>query len=133
LVAAKQHSEAAQLAIESYLLYNIYMGRPRGMRNAAMINGRITTEQMGWLEKRADELDGNLSAALRQTITDAWALEQARYVYRGLRDAHPEFDIGGYDDDRGSWLIEMVLSDAFLDQDDLALRELEKKKGTDAD
>ena len=52
-----------------FLLYNTVMGRPRGMRNTAMVNGRITATQMEWLQARADELGGNLSAALRQTIT----------------------------------------------------------------
>ena len=53
------------------------MGRPR-TQNVAMINGRITIEQMEWLQQRADELGGNLSAALRQAITDARTLEMAR-------------------------------------------------------
>jgi hypothetical protein len=49
-----------------------------------MVNGRITGEQMAWLEERADALDGNLSAALRQAITDARLLEMAREDYRDL-------------------------------------------------
>jgi len=43
-----------------------------------MVNGRITVEQMEWLQDRAEELGGNLSAALRQAITDARLLAMAR-------------------------------------------------------
>ena len=46
------------------------MGRPRGMRNTAMVNGRITAEQMDWLQELADELGGNLSAALITLLSD---------------------------------------------------------------
>lgn len=85
------------------------MGRPRGIRNTAMVNGRITAEQMEWLQRRADELGGNLSAALRQTILDAQVLEAAREDYRLLRQEHPEFEIPRHDDDGTSRFVQVVL------------------------
>jgi hypothetical protein len=115
-----------------FLLYNVLMGRPRGSgKNTAMVNGRITAEQMAWLLARADELGGNLSAALRQTITDAQFLEMARGDYKLLREEHPEFRIPRHDDGDGiqegtSRFLEVVLGWSGLsDADDLALREEE--------
>jgi hypothetical protein len=64
-----------------------------------MINGRITAEQMAWLEARAEELGGNLSAALRQTITDARLLEMARSDYADIRATNPDFVIPRHEDD----------------------------------
>lgn len=97
------------------------MGRPRGMKNTAMVNGRITAEQMAWLQARADELDGNLSAALRQTITDARALEMAREDYRLLRSEHPEFTIPP-DEDGVSRVLAVMLNLKFAETEDLELR-----------
>src|SRR2546425_774325 len=67
-----------------FLLYNTPMARPRGSKNTAMVNGRITAAQMEWLLALADEVGGNLSAALRQAITDAQVLEMARMEYERL-------------------------------------------------
>ena len=112
------------------------MGRPRGSKNTAMVNGRITAEQMEWLLARAQELNGNLSAALRQTITDARFLEMARDDYKLLREQHPEFRIPRHDDGDGihegtSRFVEVVLGWTGLsDSDDLALRE-EEASGAD--
>ena len=112
-------------------MYNILMGRPRGSKNTAMVNGRITAEQMEWLLARADELDGNLSAALRQTITDARFLEHARNDYKHLRDEHPEFRIPRHNDGNGiddgtSRALEVILAwRGMSESDDLALREEE--------
>jgi hypothetical protein len=71
-----------------------------------MVNGRIMLEQFEWLHAQADELGGNLSAALRQTISGARFLELARQDYRALREEHPEFEIPRHDDDgpRASWM-----------------------------
>ena len=96
-----------------------------------MVNGRITAEQMEWLLARAEELDGNLSAALRQTITDARFLEHARNDYKRLTEEHPEFRIPRNDDGDGvregtSRLVEVVLAwQGLSEPDDLALREEE--------
>jgi hypothetical protein len=101
-----------------------------------MLNGRVTAEQMEWLLARADELGGNLSAALRQTITDARFLEMARDDYRRLREEHPEFRIPRNDDGDGvqegtSRVVEVVLAwKGMSDQDDLTLRE-EEASGAD--
>jgi len=101
-----------------------------------MVNGRITGEQMEWLLARADALDGNLSAALRQTITDARFLEMARDDYKLLQEEHPEFRIPRNDDGDGvqegtSRLVEIVLSwRGMSESDDLALRE-EEANGAD--
>lgn len=96
------------------------------MRNAAMVNGRITLEQLAWLEERAAELGGNLSAALRQAITDARFLASAREDYKLLRKEHPEFEIPPHDDppneDR---VLGMILSLSASEVDDLELRKLE--------
>jgi hypothetical protein len=96
-----------------------------------MVNGRITAEQMEWLQERADELGGNLSAAIRQTITDARLLEQAREDYKELRREHPEFEIPPYDDgdeferDGSSRFFAVILSLKMMDGEDLELREQE--------
>jgi hypothetical protein len=90
-----------------------------------MINGRVTVEQMAWLEERADELDGNLSAALRQAITDAQLLRMMREDYRRLREEHPEFEIPPVDEDGTSRVLAVLLALEVGDTEDLALRELE--------
>jgi len=101
-----------------------------------MVNGRVTAEQMEWLLARADELGGNLSAALRQTITDARFLEAARDDYDLLRKEHPEFHIPRHDDGDGthegtSRLVAVVLGwRGMSESDDLALRE-EEANGAD--
>jgi hypothetical protein len=79
-----------------------------------MVNGRITAEQMEWLETRADELGGNLSAALRQTISDARFLELARADY--------------HKDDGTTRVVELVLAMTISDPTDLELREEEAKE-----
>jgi hypothetical protein len=115
-------------------LYNTVMGRPRGSKNTAMVNGRITAEQMEWLLARAEELEGNLSAALRQTITDARFLEMARDDYKLLKEEHPEFRIPRHDDGDGvqegtSRFLDIVLAvKGMSESDDLALREEEAKR-----
>jgi hypothetical protein len=107
------------------------MGRPRGMRNAAMLNGRITTEQMEWLQEKADELDGNLSAALRQALTDARLLEIARLDYRRLRDEEPDWCIPmeKWEDgsDGPSRTLAIVLGMPMTEVADSELRELEAR------
>jgi hypothetical protein len=91
-----------------------------------MVNGRITAEQMEWLEARAEEVGGNLSAALRQTITDARLLEMVRIDYRRFGLDHPEVEIP-FDDDGTSYTWDAVLKMPGLSEtDDLALREQEK-------
>jgi hypothetical protein len=99
------------------------------MRNAAMVNGRITTEQLEWLEQRADELDGNLSAALRQTITDARFLEIARRDYNLLCTDHPDFEFPPHDHPpHGSRVLGMILGFSGMSEtEDLELRELEAR------
>ncbi len=95
-----------------------------------MVNGRITVEQMEWLEARAEQLDGNLSAALRQSITDAMLLEMAREDYKHLREEHPEFSIPRHTPPRDTTrLVETVLVFRLQDTDDLALRR--EELGTD--
>ena len=113
------------------------MGRPLGSgKNTAMVNGRVTAEQMEWLLARADALDGNLSAALRQTITDARFLEMARDDYKLLKEEHPEFRIPRHDDGDGvhegtSRFLDIVLTvKGMSESDDLALRE-EEANGAD--
>ena len=102
------------------------MGRPRGSgKNTAMVNGRVTAEQMEWLLARADELGGNLSAALRQTITDARVLEMARADYKLLKEEHPEFKIPPHDDDGTSRVMHVVLGLSMRDSEDLELRKEE--------
>jgi hypothetical protein len=97
-----------------------------------MVNGRITAEQMEWLLARADGLGGNLSAALRQTITDARLLEIARDDYKQLRDEHPEFSIPLYGGEEAtSRAVAVVLSGLLgSETEDLALRE-EEASGAD--
>lgn len=98
------------------------MGRPR-TRNVAMINGRITVEQMEWLQARAEDLDGNLSAALRQSITDAMLLEMAREDYKLLREEQPEFSIPRNPPPIASTrLVETVLVFPMVDVEDAELR-----------
>src|SRR5690349_13576155 len=109
------------------------MGRPRGSgKNTAMVNGRVTAEQMEWLLARADGLGGNLSAALRQTITDARLLEDAREDYKLLRLEHPEFEIPRHEDDATPGVVEAVIS-GFLRSEvaDLELRKEEEAEGAD--
>ena len=126
-----EEADGTFLAFPTVLLYNNFMGRPRGSKNTAMVNGRITAEQMDWLLARAEELGGNLSAALRQTITDARFLEHARNDYKRLKEEHPEFRIPRNDDGDGvddgtSRAVEIVLAwSAMSESDDLALREEE--------
>jgi len=96
-----------------------------------MVNGRITLEQFDWLQARADELGGNLSAALRQTITDARFLEMARNEYHRLRQEHPEFEIPRDDEDGTSRALEVILGWSELsDTEDLELR---REEGTHED
>lgn len=106
------------------------MGRPRGSKHTAMVNGRITAEQMEWLQARADELGGNLSAALRQTIMDARLLEWARDDYQALLAEHPEFEIPPNDDDGGTTrLVRIALSGIGLsDAEDMRLRDEERRR-----
>ena len=91
-----------------------------------MVNGRITGEQMAWLEERATELDGNLSAALRQAITDARLLEMARASYQELRRENPDFQLPDSED--GSTSILQIVVSGFIgtEAEDAKLRELEK-------
>ena len=99
------------------------------MKNTAMVNGRITAEQMEWLQARADELDGNLSAALRQTITDARLLEMGRDDYKQLRAEHPEFSIPPTDDEaHTSRFLQVILNLKMGDPADLELREEESAR-----
>jgi len=93
-----------------------------------MVNGRITAEQMEWLLARAEKLGGNLSAALRQTITDAQLLEMARDDYKQLRAEHPEFSIPLHDGEEAtSRAVAVVLSWPMSDSDDMALRDQEAR------
>lgn len=107
------------------------MGRPRGSgKHTAMVNGRVTSEQMEWLLARAVDLDGNLSAALRQTITDARLLEAAREDYRSFRAEHPEVDIP-YNDEGASYLWEVFLGMRLTDTEDAELRREEQAENAD--
>lgn len=103
------------------------MGRPRGSgKNTAMVNGRVTAGQMEWLLARADELGGNLSAALRQVITDAQLLEMVRLDYENLVREHPEFAFPPNDDDGTTRVIHFALRHRdFQDEDEASLREEE--------
>jgi hypothetical protein len=87
-----------------------------------MINGRITPEQMEWLEAKASELGDNLSAALRQAITDARFLEMAREDYKVLRKEHPEFEIPPHDDVPETRFLAMILNLKLSDLEDVELR-----------
>jgi hypothetical protein len=103
------------------------MGRPLGSgKNTAMVNGRVTAEQMEWLLARADELGGNLSAALRQTITDARLLEMARSDWRAFRTEHPDIEIP-WNDEGASWVWELALGLRGSESEDLELREEEAR------
>jgi hypothetical protein len=96
-----------------------------------MANGRITVEQFEWLQARADELGGNLSAAIRQTITDARLLEMARSDYKVLREEHPEFEIPRHDDDGSTRGLELILYGfPMSDTEDVELR---REEGTHED
>jgi hypothetical protein len=109
-------------------LYNNAMGRPRGTgKNTAMVNGRVTAEQMEWLLARSEELGGNLSAAFRQTITDARFLEMARSDWRAFRQEHPDVSIP-YNDEGASWVWEFVLGFPASETADLELREQEAEQ-----
>jgi hypothetical protein len=90
-----------------------------------MVNGRITSEQMEWLKARAEELSGNLSAALRQTIMDARMLELMRKDYELLREDHPEFAIPPHDDDGTARVLRLGLTWPVADPEDLDLRRQE--------
>lgn len=93
-----------------------------------MVNGRITAEQMEWLLARAEALGGNLSAALRQTITDARFLEMAREDYRVLVEEHPTFRIPRHKDGM-SRLVDVVLNAPGLSEvADLELRDEEASR-----
>ena len=94
-----------------------------------MVNGRITVEQMEWLQERAHELGGNLSAALRQAVTDARFLEMARDDYRSLRAQHPDFKIPRHEEDGASRFLEVILGMGMSDTDDLQLRREEPADG----
>jgi hypothetical protein len=91
-----------------------------------MVNGRITADQMEWLEERADEIGGNLSAALRQTIMDARLLELARTEYKYLLDDVPGYEFPTHDDG-ATRLLHEVLSLKFADPEDIELRERENE------
>jgi hypothetical protein len=107
------------------------MGRPRGSgKNTAMVNGRVTAEQMEWLLARADELDGNLSAALRQTITDARLLETAREDFDTYCALHPDFELPRHENE-GTWVWAVFLSTRFTDAEDTELRQEEQDKNAD--
>ncbi len=95
-----------------------------------MVNGRITPEQMAWLEERAAELDGNLSAALRQAITDARLLEMAREDYWRICREYPDFEIPR-DENEGSSILAVALRLRLTDTDDAELRRLEGDEHAD--
>jgi len=94
-----------------------------------MVNGRITVEQMEWLQAKASELGDNLSAALRQAITDARFLEMARRDYKRLRAEHPEFKFPREDDVPETRFVEMILALEMADVEDLELRREESERG----
>lgn len=95
-----------------------------------MINGRITPEQMAWLEEKAGELGGNLSAALRQAVTDARLLEMAREDYKRIRAQYPDFEIP-QEENEGSSALHVVLSIRLTETDDAELRKLEGGESED--
>ena len=100
-----------------------------------MLNGRITTEQMEWLHDKADELGGNLSAALRQALTDARLFEMARNDYRDLCATNPDFEIPMVDHGEGpvSRVLAVALAFNMTDEEDHRLRELEaRENGTES-
>lgn len=92
-----------------------------------MLQGRITSEQMEWLENRAAELGGNLSAAIRQSITDARLLEMARADYKELREEQPDFQLPTHND--GSTTVLRAVVSGFIGEDaeDVKLRQLERE------
>jgi hypothetical protein len=90
-----------------------------------MINGRITGEQMAWLEERAGELGGNLSAALRQAITDARILEMAREDYQDLVKHHG-LELPRREDGTSPMLAIAMME--LTETADLELRKHEKKR-----
>src|SRR4051812_18121898 len=100
------------------------MGRPRTLPSVAMVNGRITGEQMAWLEERAGEVDGNLSAALRQAITDARLLEMVREDYRFLTKERG-LVIPRYEDGTSSLLSVAMME--LSETEDVELRRREKR------
>ncbi len=77
---------------------------------------------MEWLLARAEALGGNLSAALRQTITDARWLEFARQDFGRLLHEHPEFGIPRNDDDGSTRIVDLALRMPMSETDDLELR-----------
>lgn len=97
------------------------------MKNTAMVNGRVTAEQMDWLQARSEGLGGNLSAALRQTITEAQLLEMARSDYKAFLEEHPGFEIPYHSDDGTSWVFEVILNmREIVELGDAELRRLEE-------
>jgi hypothetical protein len=94
-----------------------------------MVNGRITAAQMEWLLERADELGGNLSAALRVTIEEAQLLRAARADFLELVKEHPEFTIPRYTNEDGqegtSRLVQLALSPGITVVDDVDDPELD--------
>jgi hypothetical protein len=78
-----------------------------------------------WLEDRAAALGGNLSAALRQAITDARLLESAREDYKLIRTEHPEWEIPHHDDDGTSRAVDVILGLRITETEDLELRKEE--------
>lgn len=107
------------------------MGRPRGSgKNVAMVNGRISAEQMTWLLDLAEKMGGNLSAALRQAITDARVLEWARSDYEALLVEHPDFEIPPHDDDGTSRFLQLALRlRGFEDDAEREIRAEEERSG----
>ena len=78
--------------------------------------------QMEWLQARAEDLGGNLSAAIRQTITDARLLEMARSDYDDLRSDEPGFTFPPHEDGE-SRALQAILSGFIKSEvDDLELR-----------
>jgi hypothetical protein len=63
-----------------------------------VLNVRVSELQARWLRNLADaQHSGNLSAAARQAVTDAWVLRRVREDYRALREegfAFPRDEIG---------------------------------------
>jgi hypothetical protein len=95
-----------------------------------MVNGRVTLEQWAWLQEKADELDGNLSAALRQALTDAQLLEMARRDYRTFHEVHPDFEVPLHEHGP-SWTFDVILGLRMTDNEDLELRAEEEAENAD--
>jgi hypothetical protein len=56
------------------------------------LNVRVTERQARWLRKVAEaQHSGNLSEAVRQTVTDSWILRRCRDDYDDLRHQGFEF------------------------------------------